>query len=269
MTAEAPEYLYHYTNVETLALILKNRTIRFNSLDKVDDPQEQKTADIKNAGQFCYVSCWTDDATESIPMWNMYSGLASGVRIRLRKNPFKWHELTEQEHQQYTWLEPYTKTMIPFPQMVQKEVYSFPEEDGSMLYKVDYSDEEKKLSPNMLYSDEIFDYLDFYVLGKCKSTYWAFQNEWRYILYASSVPIHQDTQQGVEAILKERQRVIDGVAKQPFPEYYMDIADDAFADMEITLSPRISAGNKLIAETLMRTYNPSAGIRDSDLLGKL
>ena len=24
------KYLYHYTNIETLALILKNRTIRFN-----------------------------------------------------------------------------------------------------------------------------------------------------------------------------------------------------------------------------------------------
>ena len=30
------KYLYHYTNIETLALILKNRTIRFNSLDRMD-----------------------------------------------------------------------------------------------------------------------------------------------------------------------------------------------------------------------------------------
>lgn len=41
------EYLYHYTNIETLALILRNQTIRFNSLDKMDDLQEQQTADIK------------------------------------------------------------------------------------------------------------------------------------------------------------------------------------------------------------------------------
>lgn len=49
------EYLYHYTNIETLALILRNQTIRFNSLDKMDDLQEQQTADIKNIGQFCYI----------------------------------------------------------------------------------------------------------------------------------------------------------------------------------------------------------------------
>ena len=46
------KYLYHYTNIETLALILKNRTIRFNSLDRMDDLQEQQTADVKNIGQF-------------------------------------------------------------------------------------------------------------------------------------------------------------------------------------------------------------------------
>lgn len=50
------KYLYHYTNIETLAQILKNRTIRFNSLDKMDDLQEQQTSDTKNIGQFCYIS---------------------------------------------------------------------------------------------------------------------------------------------------------------------------------------------------------------------
>ena len=62
------EYLYHYTSLESLALILKNRTIRLNPLDKMDDIQEQKTADIENIGKFVFVSSWTDDVVESIPM---------------------------------------------------------------------------------------------------------------------------------------------------------------------------------------------------------
>ena len=37
---EEIEYLYHYTSIEILALILKNRTIRLNPLDKMDDLQE-------------------------------------------------------------------------------------------------------------------------------------------------------------------------------------------------------------------------------------
>ena len=35
---EHPTYLYHYTSIETLALILKNKTIRLKRLDLVDDP---------------------------------------------------------------------------------------------------------------------------------------------------------------------------------------------------------------------------------------
>ena len=81
-----PQYLYHYTSVEKLALILQNRTIRFNSLDRMDDLQEKETKDIKNIGQFIYVSAWTSEEKESIPMWNMYSSLDAGVRIRLKTN---------------------------------------------------------------------------------------------------------------------------------------------------------------------------------------
>ena len=94
-----PQYLYHYTSVETLALILQNRTIRFNSLDRMDDLQEKETKDIKNIGQFIYVSAWTSEEKESIPMWNMYSSLDAGVRIRLRTNPFFTYENTVQELQ--------------------------------------------------------------------------------------------------------------------------------------------------------------------------
>ena len=35
--------LYHYTTVESLALILKNRTLRLNPLDKMDDLQEAQS----------------------------------------------------------------------------------------------------------------------------------------------------------------------------------------------------------------------------------
>ena len=31
------EYLYHYTTVESLALILNNKTMRFSDLNNVDD----------------------------------------------------------------------------------------------------------------------------------------------------------------------------------------------------------------------------------------
>lgn len=51
--------LYHYTTIDTLALILKNRTIRFNRLDKVDDLEEKVVSCGVNLGQYIFASCWT------------------------------------------------------------------------------------------------------------------------------------------------------------------------------------------------------------------
>ena len=39
----------------------------------------------------------------------------------------------------------------------------------------------------------------------------------------------------------------------------------AFADMEITMSPRISAGNRIILEMLREKYNPDMIIKESCL----
>ena len=78
-----PSTLYHYTNLETLALILENRTIRLMPLTGVDDRQESMTADSSRIASFVFVSCWTDDSKESIPMWRMYASLEAGVRIAL------------------------------------------------------------------------------------------------------------------------------------------------------------------------------------------
>ena len=41
--------IYHYTSIETLALILKNKTLRFNNAKFVDDPNEDC---VKFSSQF-------------------------------------------------------------------------------------------------------------------------------------------------------------------------------------------------------------------------
>ena len=47
------EYLYHYTSLDTLALILHNRTICFNNLLYVDDSEEAETDDMGKFGRLC------------------------------------------------------------------------------------------------------------------------------------------------------------------------------------------------------------------------
>lgn len=91
VTVMEKDFLYHYTSIESLAYILKNKTIKFNNLMNVDDPEEAETSDLGKFGRHCLVSCWTDVSEDILPMWNMYTPDMRGVRIGMKKNPFKEH----------------------------------------------------------------------------------------------------------------------------------------------------------------------------------
>lgn len=268
------EYLYHYTNIETLALILQNHTFRFNSLDKMDDLQEQETADLKNVGQFCYISSWTDDVDESIPMWNMYTSINSGVRIKLKKHPFKFHENTADELRQVINV-PVTdntngtplKSLIPFVDMFRWKFIPAGATPENILHKVEYSSDHEKLYPKLVHVDGDKFSISLGTLGKYKNTHWAFQNEWRYILLLFPLDLNQPVETLSQAAQIMGNKILQGLEKQPFPFYDMIIDDAAYCEMEITLSPKISTGNRIIVENLVKRYNPSAIVKDSSLIG--
>lgn len=81
---------YHYTSIDSLVQIVSNRSIKFNSLVNCDDIDEAESADMGLIGKYVYVSCWTRDASESIPMWSQYSGNMHGVRIGMQEYPFDY-----------------------------------------------------------------------------------------------------------------------------------------------------------------------------------
>ena len=268
------KYLYHYTNIETLALILKNRTIRFNSLDRMDDLQEQQTADVKNIGQFCYISSWTDDSTESIPMWNMYASLNQGVRIKLRKNPFKTYKNYAKDLEKFQFITTSESddslpiyTNIPLVEMFDKGFYTAQIMKDDLLYKVEYTSDKNKLYPRILNDNAESFTLEIGLLGKYKNIHWKFQNEWRYILNIVPLNLNQPVAKSIQDFLLIANKMRLGLEKQPFPYYDMTISDEAFNEMEITLSPAISNGNRVIVENLIEKYNHSAKLEDSCLLG--
>lgn len=47
--------IYHYTTIDSLAMIMSSRSIKFNRLDKVDDMEERK-----EPSNYIFVSCWTE-----------------------------------------------------------------------------------------------------------------------------------------------------------------------------------------------------------------
>ncbi len=91
--SEYPDYLFHYTSIESLCLILRSGSLKFNRLDKVNDLDEAATKNFPYAKSFVFVSCWTSEERESLPLWKMYSSDMKGVRIRMPVNMFKGRHL--------------------------------------------------------------------------------------------------------------------------------------------------------------------------------
>ncbi|MBQ9948092.1 MAG: hypothetical protein IJO91_06875 [Oscillospiraceae bacterium] len=264
---EEPEYLYHYTNVESLALILKNRTIRFRSLDQMDDLQEQQTADLKNIGRFCFISSWTDSADESIPMWNMYASLNAGVRIKLCTNPFVGQDITRELSDRLVFGGGYIGcySYIPFETMIEQGFLAKQAAKGDMLRKVEYTNDKNLLYPRIRSTEDEGKHLYMGKLGVYKNTHWAFQNEWRYIF--TTIPIKSAPIKTEELLATWDEMAYDrDNANPPFTYYDMTIHEEAFADMEITLSPKISAGNREIVSLLKKCYNKKVRIVESDLI---
>lgn len=268
------EYLYHYTNIEALALILSNRTIRFSSLERVDDLQEKQAADIRNIGQFCYVSSWTDEEKESIPMWKMYSSLEGGVRLKMHKYPF--HEFcNDPDSLRSTGMRvedgvtdgDYPKSVIPYAEFINKGFTQQPPLQKDMLFQVEYTDDHEKLVPRLLSDNRKT--INTGMLGKYKNTHWSFQKEWRYIFTLYPIDVKKINPSDDTYVQDIYYKLLSGNLKSPFDFFDLSISEDAFEDMEVTMGPRISKGNEVIVRSLLEKYNRSAMLKESSLVGKI
>ncbi|MFA6808116.1 MAG: hypothetical protein WCR27_03900 [Eubacteriales bacterium] len=73
--------IYHYTTLESIKCILSNATLRLNALSGMDDLLEGGSIDFGDMAKYYYVSSWTCDDKENIPLWYMYTNELRGVRI--------------------------------------------------------------------------------------------------------------------------------------------------------------------------------------------
>lgn len=91
-----PAYLYQYTTMNSVLAILENKTIRFTRLDALNDFNEGCCGEYAHLKKYVYVSSWSADERESIPMWSLYgrkSGVPDeGVRIKVPTNLFTFDE---------------------------------------------------------------------------------------------------------------------------------------------------------------------------------
>lgn len=271
-----PEMLYHYTSLETLALILEHRTIRLMPLSNMDDKQESVASDVEKMGQFYFVSCWTADNTESIPMWNMYAGLCDGVRIGMPVNPFVKYSYSANEifhfdmsncvvsgdPESYVW-----HSILP-PKYFKAGAFTTSLFEGTEeLIKITYTDKRELLEPQIVTNlgDQIG--IATNKLGRFKNKYWEFQKEYRYILEV--FPPTLGNQPNPQAIILYftlfANRLANDQLRSPFNYIDLDLRPDALDKLEVMFSPGMTPGNTILAKTLLGKYGLSDNVRTSAL----
>lgn len=268
--------LYHYTSLETLALILKNKTIRFNTLSAVDDLEEAKTKDMGSFGQYAYVSCWTKSAEESIPLWKMYTSDMTGVRIALPEYPFVRHHYTEGN---FYFIKD-VDTYINYQQVFEDDKVSIVATDPH-LEEIQYTNDENDLFPvikhesypgivddflNNCASEGSFSY-DLQKLGKYKRNIWSFQEEVRYIIMAMPMGMKEKLSFDGNANKELIRRL--NCLELTCTDMYLELDNDALSSLQVTLGPKMNESQTLLLQSLLHEYCPNAKVRESSLKNKI
>lgn len=258
--------IYHYTNIETLALILQNKTIRFNRLDRVDDLEEGRSecSGIK-IGQYIFVSCWTEDSEESIPLWRMYTDKGVGVRIGMEKEMFKTYTYNDGEIVNGVSMSGQVKTLLSPDMLAMRDLFICPcFTDGVFYRKVQYVPNIAEAMKDAIIrnSDGSFN-LELSKWGAFKNSRWAFQNESRFVLNIYPKPSHILV--GDNLFATWLCTVLDRGIPNTISYYDLDLDITALNSMDITLCPNMSNGNKILVNSLCKTYLNNVTPKESNL----
>ena len=261
-----PEYLYHYTSIEALALILQTRKIKLTRLDKVNDPTEELSRDGK-LGKYLFVTCWTSQEKEGVPFWYMYGHNKRGVRIGLPNNFIKTYKVREQFRREDGAV---TTNGQVFDSIVSESallgspflLVNF-SATHNKFFPVEYTDDPELLRPPIFSEDDRGTLnVALGALGKHKPEIWRFEQEWRFrlIFHPYGVcDINPADASNVRHAIKTRKEL-------DFDAYFLEISDTAFQQMEVILGPSCTPGDKIVAGALIDKYNPGVPLRPSDLL---
>ena len=261
--------IYHYTNIETLALILKNCTIRFNRLDKVDDIEE---GNIKSNGInlsfYTFVSCWTKSSEENIPLWKLYGGDKNGIRISMDHQMFN-EEFFLNKLKVFAVLYQFFNGNIY--EDISKEsffIYPFLNSNNDIFFRdVIYVDDPLSFTDYL-----ISDFADIFCfklnpIGTYKHKRWEFQQESRYVLNCVPINLLQgltNKNLNTEIITSYKNN------KLPEKEFIdMPLKKTAFDSLEITLHPSATETQKIIVNALLQQYAPKANLKKSNLAVRL
>ena len=272
--------LFHYTSIETLSLILKYRTVRFNRLDRVDDITEGDSFTELKLEKFFFVSCWTYDQNESLPQWNMYTPNMAGVRLSLPKPMFNFSPFSLPDTIPHikagTFFSP-----IPFEKMFADNYFIPPiflDEKNfarKVIYSPDYAEIKNQaitfeVKPTGEFKGNISDPTGIAAL---KSPDWEFQKEYRYILLIFPAPRIEKGPNFFEQFSREIPNFVASSlynANGPEINYFdLELSQPTINELEITTGPLCTEGDIIAIEALLSKYAPDSVLKRSKFTGTI
>lgn len=277
--------IYHYTTIDTLSLILKNKTIRFNRLDNgLDDLQEGAiSSNGVKLGNYGFVSCWTENREESIPLWKMYTDNGIGVRIALEKDMFKdyhYPDIVDFYGIRFNTKESGWKvTKTPVEDMFNPDYMVFTllssDIDKGQFYRtVEYVDDVNEKIKDSVTIEKVTNELNrinvkYANIGKYKHKRWAFEEETRFFLFIIPGMKFEMNEHLNTNFNQHLYDVWTNNLRNSISHYDMHLKEDVFNDMDITLSPHLTDAKRIIIEALRDKYAPKATISNSNLEGSV
>lgn len=244
-----PEFLYHYTSVNVLELILQNRTIRFNSLVNMDDMEEARTSDLGAGGKYIYISSWADDGnTENVALWGMYSNNYKGVRIRMKTDPFIHHRVGPLDY----YDDPFADSVLTNEIISEKKLYLNPA--LPFIRRVEYTDDENLIINSVILKEQDLRnglVMSFNDVGRYKRDAWAPQKEVRYQFFA--LPHNQEGIPIVNFNFTE--------TGLPFSYWDASLSDEGFDSIEVTIGPKMEVEDRQRVSVLMNNCFPNGDDR--------
>lgn len=132
--------------------------------------------------------------------------------------------------------------------------------------KIEYTDDLNKIYNSLIQNNSNDVSLNFENVGRFKHKHWEFQDECRFrlIIFPNNNINIGDKRYAtyiLSCVREERFPIIDS--------FFIDLKDDAFDNLRITLSPYATEADQLIVNALCKEYAPNAHIIDSSLKGKV
>lgn len=239
--------IYHYTKIETFGLILKNKTIRFNRLDQVDDPDEyihgSGPYDTK-LGPYTFVSCWTKQKEEIPDLWEKYTE-NKGVRIGLPEELFETYQFGNG-----------FKSFFKNPMNLGLDYLITPFINPAKLYDIVYLDEqEEKVKELLIPVGEAGALIETERVGLYKKLKWREQEESRFKINVTpfdTTQLKPDfgglTDAVVETLsLIEKKKIEETNALEVFIDKVMNkgVVSNFLCDMADLIGPSIAKEYKL------------------------